>query len=554
MRRLLPLLWLLGLLLLSGCGDLMALFQEEETEEPVLTYVAPTPEPFPAEFTTAARIRQRGALIVGIRYDLEPFSYINTDGTLAGFEIDLARELARRWLGDADAVIFQQLRSDTAAQHLLNGDVDIVLAGVPHTRSNEQSIDFGPPYFINGEALLTFSDTGIASITDLSARRVGVVSWTDTARQIQAATTVTPTLLSYDNFFQVTEALRTRQIDAYADERHRLERARRTVAGAEIVGQYTQVPFALGFRENDPFFANLVTLTFQDMITDGTRDALFARWLPATSPPALALLPGSTPVPILTDAPQQVSSGNLSAAVKERGSLRVGYLLDLWPYSANRDDGVPTGFEVRLLERVAEIWFGNRQALQMVPVTRATGLQALLNGEVDLLAGGWVPSREIELQADISMPLFDDGVGIFSLSAAPYRTLPELVGQAVGVVSSSEGAAAVAQLTALAGSPINAISYPNRDTAVAALQQRQVVALLAERGLVLAPLYRQAGFTLTDTRYTYRPVSYILPQGDSSFRDWFNETLLQLHDSGIFKELYTTWFDDAAPGAPLWPR
>lgn len=554
MRRLLPLLGLLGIVLLSGCSDLADLLQTETQAEPVLTYVAPTPEPFPAQVTTAARIRERGAIIVGIRYDLEPFSFISANGELAGLEIDLAHELAQRWLGNPEAVIFRQLRSDTAAQHLIEGDVDIVLAGVPHTHNNEQEIDFSPPYFINGDALLTFPDTGIRALGDVNGRTIGIVSWTDAGQRLKSAAPVTPTLTVYDNFFQVTEALRTRQIEAYADERHRLERARRLISGAEIVGPYSQVPFALGFRENDPFFANLVTLTFQDMAADGTYEALFARWLPGTPPPMLPRLPGNAPTPSIGDAPQERTTADLSAAIKTRGTLRIGYLIDLWPYSANRDDGVPTGFEVRLLERVAEVWFGSREAVEMVPVTRESGLQALLAGEVDVLAGGWVQSRELELQADTSLVLFDDGVSLFSLSAAPYRTLQELVGRPVGVVANSDGAAAIPQLTQLAGGPLNALSYPTRDEAVAALQRGEVVAVLAERGLVLSPLYRQAGFTLADARLTYRPVSYVLPQGDSSFRDWFNETLMQLHDNGVFQEVYTTWFDDPAPAAPLWPR
>ncbi|HRU94914.1 MAG TPA: transporter substrate-binding domain-containing protein [Anaerolineae bacterium] len=554
MRRLLPLLGLLGIVLLTGCSDLAGLLQTETQAEPVLTYVAPTPEPFPAQVATAARIRERGAIIVGIRYDLEPFSFISANGELAGLEIDLAHELAQRWLGNPEAVIFRQLRSDTAAQHLIEGDVDIVLAGVPHTRNNEQEIDFSPPYFINGDALLTFPDTGIRALGDVNGRTIGVVSWTNAGQRLKSAAPVTPTLTVYDNFFQVTEALRTRQIEAYADERHRLERARRLISGAEIVGQYSQVPFALGFRENDPFFANLVTLTFQDMTADGTCEALFARWMPGTPPPTLPRLPGNAPTPSIGDAPQERATADLSAAIKTRGTLRIGYLIDLWPYSANRDDGVPTGFEVRLLERVAEVWFGSREAVEMVPVTRESGLQALLNGEVDVLAGGWIQSRELELQADTSLVLFDDGVSLFSLSAAPYRTLQELVGRPVGVVANSDGAAAIPQLTQLAGGPLNALSYPTRDEAVAALQRGEVVAVLAERGLVLSPLYRQAGFTLADARLTYRPVSYVLPQGDSNFRDWFNETLMQLHDNGVFREVYTTWFDDPAPAAPLWPR
>ncbi len=331
MRRLLPLLGLLGIVLLSGCSDLADLLQTETQAEPVLTYVAPTPEPFPAQVTTAARIRERGAIIVGIRYDLEPFSFISANGELAGLEIDLAHELAQRWLGNPEAVILRQLRSDTAAQHLIEGDVDIVLAGVPHTHNNEQEIDFSPPYFVNGDALLTFPDTGIRALGDVNGRTIGIVSWTDAGQRLKSAAPVTPTLTVYDNFFQVTEALRTRQIEAYADERHRLERARRLISGAEIVGPYSQVPFALGFRENDPFFANLGTLTFQDMAADGTYEALFARWLPGTPPPTLPRLPGNAPTPSIGVAPQERATADLSAANNTRGTLRIGYLIDLGP-------------------------------------------------------------------------------------------------------------------------------------------------------------------------------------------------------------------------------
>ncbi len=57
---------------------------------------------------------------------------------LAGLEIDLARELARRWLGDADAVQFRQVRTDTAMEHLQAGTVDIVLAGSAHAASRDR--------------------------------------------------------------------------------------------------------------------------------------------------------------------------------------------------------------------------------------------------------------------------------------------------------------------------------------------------------------------------------------------------------------------------------
>jgi len=548
MSRVLPIVMLLVVLLVTGCADLARLLPaEDELAEPQAAYTAPTPESFPPAITTAARIRERGQLLVGIRYDLEPFSYIATDGAPAGLEVDLARELARRWLGDPDAARFRQVRSDTALQHLQQGDVDIVLAGIVHTQQAESGGDFSPPYFMDGLALLTFPDAGIGGVSDLGGHKVGVVNRNGILPDLETMGPVTTTYVAYDDFFQVVEALRTRQIDVYADQYHRLERARRMVAGTLIVGQLTFEPVALMYRENDPFFANLVACTFQDMAIDGTRDALYTRWLPDTSPPTIPNWAGTVPTPALADSPQERYAGNLITGIRERGVLEVGYFPDRWPYSADRDDGVQTGFEVRLLERMVERWLGSRQAITFVPVTEATAFQQLENGDLDMLVGGWVHTRDAEAHVDFSLTLFDDGVSILSLSTASLQTPAELAGQPVGVIAGSDGQAVAPTIGC------NAIPYPDRDTAVTALQQGEVVALLAERLYLLEPLYRQEGFFLTDARCTSRPVAYVLPQGDSAFRDLVNLTLATLRADGTFADLYTAWFDDPLPAQAPWP-
>ncbi len=548
MRRVLPIVMLLVVLLVTGCSDLAQLLPAgDELTEPQAAYTAPTPESFPPAVATAARIRERGQLLVGIRYDLEPFSYIANDGAPAGLEVDLARELARRWLGDPDAAHFRQVRSDTAMQHLQEGNVDIVLAGIVHTQQAESGGDFSPPYFMDGLALLTFPDAGIGGVSDLGGHKVGVIDRDGGLPYLETMGAVTTTYVAYDDFFQVVEALRTRQIDAYADQYHRLERARRMVAGTIIVGQFTYEPVALMYRENDPFFANLVAGTFQDMATDGTRDALYSRWLPDTSPPTMPNWAGAAPTPALADSPQERYAGNLIAGIRQRGVLEVGYFPDRWPYSADRDDGIQTGFEVRLLERMVERWLGSRQAITFVPVTEATAFQQLENGDLDMLVGGWTHTGDAEARVDFSLTLFDDGVSLLSLSTAPIQTPAELAGQRVGVIAGSAGQAAASTIGC------NAVPYPDRDTAVVALQQGEVVALLAERLYLLEPLYREAGFFLTDTRLTSRPVAYVFPQGDSAFRDLVNLTLATLRADGTFADLYTAWFDDPVPSQAPWP-
>jgi ABC-type amino acid transport substrate-binding protein len=553
MRRL---WWLLIILILAltSCDEIESLLPEREAETLPSEYIAPTPESrFPADTSTATRIQSRGRMIVGVRYDLEPLSYITSESDVVGLEIDLARELARRWLGNPDAVEFRQVRSDTAYEHLASGTIDFALAGLIHTQNAEAHADFGPPYFMDGHALLTFPDTGIQSVEQLSGRRVGVVTWTDGQAALQAHEEITPTYVTYESFFDVVEALRTREIDAYADLHHRLERARRMINGATIVGQHTWAPVAMAYRHDDPFFHNLVALTFRDMAVDGTRDALYARWLPTTSPPTLEKWPGEAATPTLAASPPQRATLDVIGRIRNRGSLSVGYFVDLWPYSADRNDGVPTGFEVRLVERMAELWLGSRQAATFIPVTRADAVQRLTQGELDMLVGNWVHTQEAELSVDFSVTVLNDGVSFFSLAATPIRTPEDLGGQPLGVVDGSPGAQALPQISQSAGVGIRSSTYPNFAAALEGLNQREVPALLSHRRPALEILYRQVGYFITDRRTTYRPVALMLPQGDSEYRDLVNLTLMTLYDNGVYPELYQLWFDDAVPDLSGWP-
>ncbi len=553
MRR----VWLLSFILmivLTGCDEIESLLPEPEAETLPSEYVVPTPESlFPPETSTATRIQSRGRMIVGVRYDLEPLSYITSESDVVGLEIDLARELARRWLGDPDAVEFRQVRSDTAYEHLAEGSIDFALAGLIHTQNAEAQADFSPPYFMDGQALLTFPDTGIQSVEQTSGRRVGVVTWTDGQAALQAHENISPTYVTYESFFDVVEALRTREIDAYADLYRRLERARRMVNGATIVGQHTWAPVAMAYRHDDPFFSNLVELTFRDMAVDGARDALYARWLPTTSPPTPEQWPGEAETPTLDASPPQRSTLDVIGRIRNRGSLSVGYFVDRWPYSADRDDGVPTGFEVRLVEQMAELWLGSRQAATFIPVTQADAVQRLTQGELDMLVGNWVHTREAELSVDFSVTILDDGVSLFSLAAAPARTPEELAGQSVGVVEGSPGAQALPQLSQSAGVGVSSNTYPNFAAALEGLNRNEVTALLTHRRPALEILFRQMGYVITDNRITYRPIALMLPQGDSEYRDLVNLTLMTLYDNGAYPELYQLWFDDAVPDLSGWP-
>jgi polar amino acid transport system substrate-binding protein len=71
--------------------------------------------------TRLTQIQQRGKLLVGVAYDLAPFGFVGERGSIQGFDIDLSREFARRWLGDATALELVRVTPETAIPLLRAG-------------------------------------------------------------------------------------------------------------------------------------------------------------------------------------------------------------------------------------------------------------------------------------------------------------------------------------------------------------------------------------------------------------------------------------------------
>ncbi len=555
-------LWLLLIVcLLTACAG------ERETGttatiSPVATPLSPVPTPLPDNATTGARIRARGHLLVGVRYDLQPFGYITDDGEVAGFEVDLGRELARRWLGDAGAVQFRQVRSDTAIEHLQAGDVDIVIAALTHMQGREGGADFSLMYFVDGQALLVRAadEAAIGGPAGLEGRPVGVVAWGEAHEALEAAVPFTITLQPYDRFDAAVAALGRGEVDAVADMSRRLFWGRCVLPETAIVGQYTAAPVALAYPQNDPFFADLVNLTFQEVVSDGTYAELYARWFAPESPPAVERWPGEG-VPDLADTPVVATVPDTIAAIQSRGRLAVALMPDRPPLAYVDATGALAGYEVGLVRLLAERWLGDPTAVDFVPAPVEVGEEMLRTGQADLLVGGLAHTRAAELKLDFSLTTYVAGDGLLVWAEAPVTDVMSLNGQQVAVVKGSGSREVLLAAARDASVYLTVLPRPTLDAAITLLEDGQVVAVAGERADLLLALsgaegglaYATPGLRVLPLRLTQVPLALGLPPGDSAFRDLVNLTLQAMKAEGQFDALYTTWFDDAPPVLEVWP-
>jgi len=88
-------------------------------------------------------IQERGKLLAGVRGDYPPMGYMNKEGKLVGFGVDLAAEFARRMGVEVEYVV---TRTQTRTPLLHSGAIDVEFGPTTPSKPREEVVDFSNPY------------------------------------------------------------------------------------------------------------------------------------------------------------------------------------------------------------------------------------------------------------------------------------------------------------------------------------------------------------------------------------------------------------------------
>ena len=103
-------------------------------------------------------VKQRGSLIVGVRYDVPTSAWLNPKtNQVEGFEVDLARYVAGKILGSPDKAVFKESSAAARIPMLQQGDVDVLFSTMVPLPERRKAIDFTHYYFPN-EILFMVTD------------------------------------------------------------------------------------------------------------------------------------------------------------------------------------------------------------------------------------------------------------------------------------------------------------------------------------------------------------------------------------------------------------
>jgi len=221
--------------------------------------------------------------------DFPPFNFTDQAGKLAGFHIDLARELCSE-LDIAEKCQIQALPFGELQQALASSQGDAVLAGVAVTPELRKDFAFSRPYLMLPArfARNTKLQIGGTTAAALAGRRVGVVKGTAHEAMLAAffpAITAAP----FDSTDALLAALKARSIDAaFADglqlsfwtSSAAAEKCCALFDGPYVSQQFLGEGMTVMLRQQDTALTSAINHALADLSHSGQLQELYLRYFP----------------------------------------------------------------------------------------------------------------------------------------------------------------------------------------------------------------------------------------------------------------------------------
>lgn len=227
-------------------------------------------------------------ITVGVNAEFEPFVFIDENGNLAGFDIDIMNALSA-------AANFEMAYATTPFEGIFDGlekgDFDAAISAITITDGRKERVDFTDPYFEPGMAPVSYfsSGQGIAVLTDnmtimgagdLTADvTVGVKKGTTGAEYV--ATQTEATAAPFDEAVPALQALVSTEVTAVVLDMPVIIDFIKANPGAAIKlvgGPLTDEQYGIAVSKDRPRVLEGLNLALEQIQESGVYDQIFQKW------------------------------------------------------------------------------------------------------------------------------------------------------------------------------------------------------------------------------------------------------------------------------------
>lgn len=223
----------------------------------------------PAVADTLDKIRQSGTIVLGIRQDAKPFSFIDGQGQAAGYSVQVCQAVVQSL---SKQLAMPELKTDyklvTAEDRfalLQSGEVDLDCGVTTYTLGRLADVDFSLLIFATGVDLMVRREANIGGLADLAGKTIGVLAGATAEadlKELLQAGGVTANIVTLPSYTDMLASLETDEVQAVFGDRALLLEARNRALNpghlAVLAAKYSYEPYALALRRGDNDFRQAV--------------------------------------------------------------------------------------------------------------------------------------------------------------------------------------------------------------------------------------------------------------------------------------------------------
>ncbi|MFM8898930.1 MAG: amino acid ABC transporter substrate-binding protein [Burkholderiales bacterium] len=246
---------------------------------------------------TLKKIKDTGAVTVGVRESSGALSYTLGNGVFAGYHVEICQRVladVQKQLGLAKLDIkYQPVTSQNRIPLVQNGTVDIECGSTTNNATRQKDVAFAVTTFVEEVRIAVKANSGINGIGDLVGKKVATTTGTtsvQTLRKHERANNV-----NFEEVFGKDHGdsfllLESGRADAFVMDGAILAgniSKSKNPADFKIVGEVLSVePIAIMLRKDDPAFKKAVDDTIKGLFKSGEIAKVWDKWFLQPIPPS----------------------------------------------------------------------------------------------------------------------------------------------------------------------------------------------------------------------------------------------------------------------------
>ena len=224
-------------------------------------------------------------LVMSTEATFPPYEYVDGD-KIVGIDVEIADAIAKK-LG-YEGVEVMDIAFDNVIPAVTEGKADIAMAGLTASVERMASVYFSFPYATGIQVVIVPENSAIKSVDDLFAEGANHLIGVQiaTTGELYATWDIQDAGLgevkAFPNGVDAVEALKNGKVDCVIIDN---EPAKAFVANNEgltiLETTYVTESYAIAVAKNNVELLGNVTAALQDLIADGTVDAIIEKYIPA---------------------------------------------------------------------------------------------------------------------------------------------------------------------------------------------------------------------------------------------------------------------------------